>query len=171
MIDIREALPEDAAALLDYLKKVGAETDNLTFGAEGLPFSAEQEEAYLRSVHEEKHSVCYLARKDGRVVGSGSLDCMPRRMYHRAELGITVIREAWGQGIGSMLMEKLIAYAGENGIELVNLEVRSDNTRAIRLYEKFGFRRIGTSPAYIKIDSRHIDAELMVLDLRQRGGS
>ena len=45
-------------------------------------------------------------------------------------------------------MRRLIQYAEENGIELLSLEVRSDNIRAVRLYESFGFQRIGTSPAY-----------------------
>ena len=48
MFEIDQARPEDAAQLLAYLKRVGSETDNLTFGAEGLPGTAEQEAAYLR---------------------------------------------------------------------------------------------------------------------------
>ena len=35
----------------------------------------------------------------------------------------------------------LIAHAREQGIEIIELQVRSDNARAIRLYEKFGFMR------------------------------
>ena len=42
-ISIEKAVPSDAALILDYLKQVGGETDNLTFGAEGHPFSAESE--------------------------------------------------------------------------------------------------------------------------------
>ena len=45
---ITRARPEDAAALLDYLKIVGGETDNLSFGAEGVPLAPEEEQAYLR---------------------------------------------------------------------------------------------------------------------------
>ena len=33
---ITKAMPEDAKKLLEYLKKIGGETDNLTFGSEGL---------------------------------------------------------------------------------------------------------------------------------------
>ena len=40
---ITRARPEDAAALLDYLKIVGGETDNLSFGAEGVPLAPEEE--------------------------------------------------------------------------------------------------------------------------------
>ena len=49
-VTIQKAAPSDAAEILDYLKQVGAETDNLTFGAEGLPFTAEQEAAYIKSL-------------------------------------------------------------------------------------------------------------------------
>ena len=34
MIEIIEGRPEDAAAIVEFTKKVGGETDNLTFGAE-----------------------------------------------------------------------------------------------------------------------------------------
>ena len=87
-------------------------------------------------------------------------------MRHRAELAVSVVKAEWGSGIGSMLMAELIAYARHHGIEILNLEVRADNARAIRLYEKFGFRHIGISPAFFKIGSTYADFELMYLDLR-----
>ena len=90
----------------------------------------------------------------------------PRRMSHRAEFGISVTKSEWGQGIGSALLQKIIDYAKEHTIELINLEVRSDNRRAIQMYEKFGFRKTGISPAYFKIDGEYYDFDLMVLDLR-----
>ena len=46
-ITIREALAEDASQLIEYMKTVGAETENLSFGGEGLPVSIEQEAAFL----------------------------------------------------------------------------------------------------------------------------
>lgn len=45
--EIVRAQAEDAAALLDYLKIVGGETENLSFGAEGVPLDVEAEKAYL----------------------------------------------------------------------------------------------------------------------------
>ena len=44
---IVRAQAEDAAALLEYLKIIGGETDNLSFGPEGVPLSVEQEASYL----------------------------------------------------------------------------------------------------------------------------
>lgn len=167
MITIRESRPEDAAALLDHIRLIGGETDNLTFGPEGLPFTVEQEEAYIRSVSEDPKAVMLSVWEDGVLLGEGSLSPLPRRMSHRAELGLSVRKSAWHRGIGSMIMEKLIASAREKGLELIHLEVRSDNTRAVRLYEKYGFRRIGTFPAFFKIGNDYFDFEEMVLDLRR----
>lgn len=165
-ISIREALPEDAEKLIEYLQKAGGETDNLTFGKEGISITAEQEREYLKQVHDSKHSVHYCVWKDEEIIGDGSLCGLPRRMSHRAEMGLSVVRTEWDKGIGSMLLDKLIEYARDNGIELIDLEVRSDNTRAIHLYEKYGFQHCGTVPAYFKIGDSYFDFEIMCLDLR-----
>ena len=46
-IEIREMMPEDAEKLIACMKRTGGETDNLTFGKEGLPATVEQEREYL----------------------------------------------------------------------------------------------------------------------------
>lgn len=165
-IVIKEAMPEDAEMLIAYTKQVGGETDNLTFDGNGFPITIEQEARFLQKTHDDKHSIHLLAWKDNRIVGDGSLSGFPRRMSHRAELGLTVSKAEWNKGVGSLLMEKLIEYARNNEIEVINLEVRNDNKRAIHLYEKFGFRIIGTLPAYFKIGREYVDFILMFLDLR-----
>ena len=69
----------------------------------------------------------------------------------------------------SALTEAVLAFAKENGFEQLNLEVRSDNARAIRLYEKYGFRKLCTFPDFFKIDGESIDFDLMNLELTQAG--
>ena len=163
---IRELRPEDAEKLIAYLKRIGGESDNLTFGREGLPVTVEREMALLKSRMDDPRSVMYGVWRGDELIGDGSLEVLPRRMSHRAELGLTVVKDMWNKGIGSALMEKLIDFAGKAGIEIVNLEVRSDNAAAIHLYEKYGFKRVGTSPAYFKIGDEYYDFEIMYLDLR-----
>ena len=63
-------------------------------------------------------------------------------------------------------MEALLAFARKNGLEQLELEVRSDNGRAIRLYERFGFRRIGTIPAFLKVNGEVFASDYMVLPLK-----
>ncbi len=162
---IREACGDDAAKLLEYLKRIGGESDNLTFGAEGLPFSVEDEKRFIEGVAADEKSVMYVAVCDGEIIGNASLTSMPRRMSHRAELGISVVKSHWSKGIGSSLMTKIIDYARRNGIEVIDLNVRSDNTRAIALYEKFGFKRIGMHPKGKKINGEYVAIEYMYLEV------
>ena len=163
---IKEATPQDAIARIEYSKKIGAETDNLSFGAEGFPISVDGEEEYIRSILKDEKSCSFFAWKNGEIVGDVSLSAFPRRMNHRAELGLSVLKSEWNKGLGSQLLQKAIEFAKKNGLEIINLEVRSDNFRAIHLYEKFGFRKIGISPAYFKIMDSYIDFNIMYLDLR-----
>lgn len=164
-LTIQKAAPEDAADLLDYLRKAGAETGNLTFGEEGIPFTVEQEAAYIASVRNSSNSVMLVARLDGKLVGNASFNSTPReRLKHRGELGISVLKEAWGMGIGTKLMEAVIDFAKNTAnADIIHLEVRSDNTRAIRLYERFGFEKIGTFHGFLKINGELIDFDLMNL--------
>ena len=80
-------------------------------------------------------------------------------MSHAAELGISTLKEFWGQGIGSRLMEEMIAYAKENGITKINLRVRADNERAKALYRKFGFEKEGDDRRMMEIDGEYFDGE------------
>ena len=162
---IENARPEDAAAILEYLKIIGGETDNLNMGAEGIPITVEAEETFLRSMIDSPEGVMYAAKLDGTIVGIANVNRKKRRMSHRASIGVSVRRCAWHRGVGTALMEKLIAFARNNGIEQLELEVRSDNERAIRLYEKFGFKKIGTIPAFLKVNGETFDCDYMVLRL------
>lgn len=162
---IERARAEDAAALLDYLKIVGGETENLSFGAEGVPLSLEAEQDYLRSQCESADNVQYLAKMDGEIIGTASLNRKPRRMSHRGEFGISLKKAWWGCGAASALTERILAFAKETGVEQVNLEVRSDNKRAIALYERFGFRKLCTFPGFFKINGELIDFDFMNLSI------
>ncbi len=161
---IERATPADAAELIRFLKTVGAETDNLTFGAEGLPISVAQEADYIKEL--DSRDLMLVARKDGILVGNASLSCFFRRMAHRAELGISVVRSEWGEGIGKALISECIKHAKENGITLITLEVRSDNSRATGLYKKFGFVKTGVIPNYFLIDGRYFDFDIMSLVIK-----
>ena len=162
---IERAQPEDAAQLLDYLKIVGGETDNLSFGAEGIPLSLEAEEDILRAQCQSPDNVQYLAKVDGEIIGTASLNRNLRRMRHRGVFGISLKKAWWGCGAASALMEAILAFAKEKGFEQLNLEVRSDNIRAIRLYKKYGFQKLCTFPRFFKINEEYIDFDLMKLEL------
>ncbi len=147
---IAKATAEDAEALIEYFKKVGGETDNLSFGSEGLQFTVQEEAKYLSQLENSKDGIMLLAKDNGEIVGNVSLNRNPRRMSHRGEISVTVLKEYWNRGIGGQLLSKIIEFAKENSFGIIDLQVRSDNLSAIHLYEKFGFKTIGTHPSFFK---------------------
>ena len=63
--EIVRAQAEDAAALLEYLKIIGGETDNLSFGPEGVPLDEKTERAYLTMQAESHDNIQLLAKVNG----------------------------------------------------------------------------------------------------------
>lgn len=166
-ITIEKASCEDAEAMLDYLKQIGGETENLTFGAEGLPLTVEQERAHIAAALEHADdTVMFVAKDNGKIVGDASLSRYPRRMMHRGDLGIAVLKAYWNRGIGSLLLCQILRQAKEKNFEGIDLQVRSDNLPAIHLYEKFGFEKIGTHPAFFKIGNEEIPFDYMYLKIQ-----
>ena len=106
-----------------------------------------------------------IARENAKIVGVSSLNRLPRRMSHRGDFGVSVVKSHWNRGIGSRLLENILALAKENGFEIIDLQVRSDNAAAIHLYEKYGFQKLCTYPAFFKIETQPVDFELMCLKL------
>ena len=100
-----------------------------------------------------------------KLVGEfGVAQVRPHIKYrHRAGMGISVLKEAWGCGLGSFLMQLAVDQAKANGFEQLELGVYSDNARAIHLYEKFGFERYGIQPRAFKLkDGSYRDEIIMV---------
>ena len=166
-IEIRKAVPEDAAELLDFLRLAGGETDNLTFGKEGVPFTVDDEMKYLQSLSDSNVSALFIAKIGDEIVGEASFSsCSADRLKHIGELGICVKKSRWGSGVGSKLMETVINFAKYDAkAEIITLNVRSDNMRAIKLYEKYGFKKFGCFKGYFKINNSLIDCDYMNLYL------
>ena len=164
-IRIEKAVPSDAAMLLEYLKQVGGETDNLTFGPEGMPFSIEAEAEFISNIENSRDDRMLVAKNGDKIVGCASLSRLPRRMKHRGDFAVSVAKDYWNKGIGSQLLDNIIGFARENDFEVIDLQVRSDNKSAIHLYEKYGFRKIGEHPAFFKIGDENILFDIMYLSL------
>ena len=168
MVDIciAPAVPAEAAALLAYLCRVGGESDFLTFGSEGVPFTVLEEEAFIQQMQTSTASCLLVAKQAEEIVGIASLTVSRNpRLSHWGELGLSVVKAYWGQGIGSRLLSAVLDRAREYGLQQVHLTVHSDNIRAISLYRRFGFVDTGCIPGMLNIHGRLVDSRMMVLKL------
>ncbi|MCI5955643.1 MAG: GNAT family N-acetyltransferase [Clostridiales bacterium] len=151
--------------MLAYLNQVGGESDNLMFGADGFAhMSVEDEQAYIGAVSGK--SVMLVGYIGGELASVASLKGMSGRAAHRAVLAISVRQRFWHRGVGTQMMNRLIEHARAVGIDVIELEVRSDNASAINLYQKMGFERIGCYRNFFRIGDRDYDADLMNLYLK-----
>ena len=78
-------------------------------------------------------------------------------------LTLAVAADQWGQGTGSALLGALLTEAARRNCSEVFLEVRTDNTRAQRLYRRYGFTQIGIRKGYYQPSGA--DALVMRRDL------
>lgn len=72
-----------------------------------------------------------------------------------------------GAGVGEVLLAGAVDVARGRGARRVLLAVRGSNVAAIRLYERFGFRVIGSHESYYEDPSE--DARIMLLKVRRKG--
>jgi ribosomal protein S18 acetylase RimI-like enzyme len=105
---------------------------------------------------------------DGRLVGMARFvqDAGSDKERHKGSVyGMYVAPQAWGQGIGSALLEALLAHAA-GVVEQIRLGVVATNASAIRLYERHGFEIYGKEMHSLKTAAGYADEVLMVRFLR-----
>lgn len=103
----------------------------------------------------------YLLQND-IIIGGCSLNHIDY-IHRNCEYGICIGEtEHWGKGYGSEVTALLMRYAFNYlNINYIGLSVMADNTRAIKCYEKSGFRILGKRKSYLFIDGNYTDLLLM----------
>lgn len=134
-VTLRPVHPDDAVALYEVVSHPAVAMTTVRLPSMEL---AETEE-WMRNRTPGRHRL--VAQVNGRIAGIVSLSQRQNpRLMHLAALGIAVHPDFWGQGIGTALMEAALDLA-DNWLNLkrIELDVFTDNRRAVALYEKLGF--------------------------------
>ena len=163
-LTLRSPAPEDAAVMLAYLRTACGETDFLLSCPDEISYTEEEEAALLRRWCEAADEVMIAVFDGGRVVGTVSVTAVgsKSKTRHRASLGITVLRELWGFGLGRRLMREAEAAARDMGFAQIELGVFSENARAIRLYETMGYSVYGRVPDAFRLRDGSRQDELLM---------
>lgn len=163
-IEIRAAEPDDAQAVLDYLHRIGGESDNLSFGPGDIHPTVEREREILGNLAGSPDALMLVAVEGGQVIGVANVERISRkpRLAHRAELGLSVRKSHWNRGLGTALARRCLQWAAQAGCTVVELEVLESNAPAVHLYEKLGFSTVGRHPCFFRYaDGRQAPALLM----------
>lgn len=152
-LTIRKATSADAEVLSDLARRIFVDT----FGPQNKPEDIElhAERSYSREIQLRElsdPSLTYLiAEMDGKAAGFAMIG-QPRsascaKFERPIELFRFYIDKYWhGKGIAQPMMNECEQVARSLGGKTICLSVWLENPRAIRFYEKIGFRKEGTQP-------------------------
>ncbi|SBW03913.1 Toxin-antitoxin system, toxin component, GNAT family [uncultured Eubacteriales bacterium] len=162
---IRPPRPEDAEELWELRRMPGVFENTM-----GLPSNrVTQTQEFIAGLDVDDHQFVAVT-EDGHVVGLAGLMLFSNpRKRHMASLGIYVHTDYQNQGAGTALVKALLELA-DNWLMLVRVEldVYTDNAKAIHLYEKLGFEREGVLRKAAIRNGRYADL-LMMSRLRHTG--
>jgi RimJ/RimL family protein N-acetyltransferase len=151
---------DDASVYVKWLNDLEI-ARNLTLA--GLMVSEESEKAALLELMKE-HNYAIVTKDENRLIGNCGL-MSPDHKNGTAEVGIFIgDKSLWGQGYGTEALTLLCGYAFDY-LNMRNLMLRvfDFNARAVKCYEKVGFREIGRRRKAIRMEGREFDEILMDL--------
>lgn len=122
-------------------------------------FPAEQSRAFVQ-FNQAKGLPNLVAVHNGKVVGWCDINSSDRPVLkHTGVVGMGVIKDFRGKGVGTALLSAAIAAAKDAGLTRIELTVREENVNAIALYKKLGFEVEGVQRRAALVDgvySNHV---------------
>jgi len=141
---IRSAEEKDAKDLSEVRVQIDGETEYM---------DREKGEAYIDELGfrqlikedtESTHNLFLVCEVNERIVGFSRCEGNQlKRMSHKVEFGVAVLKDFWGYGIGTRLLEETIKWADTINIKKISLHVLEKNEKAILLYKEYNFEEEG----------------------------
>ncbi len=161
-VSIRDVEVRDAKKLVEYMKIISAESKNLLRDPDEFAMTVEEEEKFIeKTISSEDNHMFTVWDGDLLISATGFHGSSLRRIKHKVSMGISILKDYNGLGLGSKLMEVVVSKARDYGKTKIELEVRNDNPAAIRIYEKVGFEVEGIRKHGFYADGKYIDLILM----------
>jgi len=138
---MRQAIPADHGQIWNIIRQVIAGGDTYVFSPD-----SSKEKMLEYWCGKDKHT--YVATINDRVVGTFMIkDNQPDLGAHIANASYMTLPAATGQGIGRAMGEFSLTEARQLGYKAMQFNiVVASNQRAVRLWEKLGFKIIGEIP-------------------------
>ena len=168
VVIIRPARPEDAEGIVDSINQVGREKIHLL--VEEFPLSVEEEREYLEGLDRDRNLFLVVvsggqATGEGRIVGGVGVfqDRGGRspKTRHLCGVGLHLIREYRGQGIGTRLLELAVEWARQQGYLKMDASIFSTNAASLALFRKLGFVEEGRRRCQFLVEGGFVDEVLV----------
>lgn len=129
------------------------------------PFTEEGHTAWLKEQVEPGHVAQFIICVADREIGSVYLRDIDREKGE-AEYGVFIGEsDALGRGYGTQAAERMLEYGFETlGLNKIFLRLLEDNAKALRSYEKVGFRLIEDRREHVLLKQGERDVLFMEID-------
>jgi L-amino acid N-acyltransferase len=158
---LEDATDADLPAILAIFNDVIA-TSTAIYRDE--PLTLEDRAAWLAARRADGFPVLVARDGDGAVIGLGSygwFKASPPGYSTTVEHTVMVSPTARGAGIGTALLEALIARATADGFHVMVASIDAENVGSIRLHERLGFVEVGRMPEVARKFGRWVDLVLL----------
>ncbi|MBI2266965.1 MAG: GNAT family N-acetyltransferase [Armatimonadetes bacterium] len=155
---------EDPKELCNYINSLVEEDSAITLDEFQTP---ESEAAWLEAMLQAQvmgRAVYLVAEHEGRKVAGANASRGMWRERDNVILGIAIVKDFRGVGLGEILMKELIDRARALSPRNIFLMVFEGNDRAIALYKKLKFREIGRLPGWVRWKGKYVDHIYMLLE-------
>ena len=122
-------------------------------------------ENYTGDIYSQRQLRLMITLADGTPAGTiDFLNFDP--LNNRAELGLFIATELRGKGLGRQALELLTAYAREHlGLRQLYVYIALDNTVCLKMFEEYGYRRVGVIQSWVKRGNSYRDVALLQMIL------
>lgn len=157
--DLRSFVPEDAEAQQNFFYQSALDsTHTLHYKEKNIPISKLRERS--NQALESPTDLSLGVFDNGKIIGQLFFKISyPEHPWvkHIGEFGMTVLKDYWGQGIGSSLLTQMESFAKCVGVTRIEAKVRCSNQRGVSLYNKSGYEIEGTRKKAALIDGSFED--------------
>jgi len=167
---VRETKKSDAKGVFDYFAQLRKEKHP------GLPRRKKSKFKDIRNWVNDRvngakkgKEINLVAERDGKIIGTCEISYLYKDLNsrHISNYNTSVSRSERGKGLGTFMFKeqlKLIKKRIPN-FKIVELTATSINKKAIKLYRRWGFKKVAEVPKRVKIDNEYYNDVIMHYNL------
>lgn len=161
-MEIRQIETQDAESLIKFFNQLDVETEFMLFEVGERPIVLSQQIEYIKTLNQSENEKIFIAIDQQHIVGFIALSRKPfNKVKHCFELVIGILKNYHGKNLANDLYHDAESWAIAQGAIRIELSVIQDNIRAIKFYEKLGFRTEGIRRKSILYQGKLLDERYM----------
>lgn len=161
-MEIRQIETQDAESLIKFFSQLDVETEFMLFEVGERPIVLSQQIEYIKTLNQSENEKIFIAIDQQHIIGFIALSRKPfNKVKHCFQLVIGILKNYHGKNLANDLYHDAELWAIAQGAIRIELSVIQDNIRAIKFYEKLGFKTEGIRRKSILYQGKLLDERYM----------